>query len=369
MKLRRMLTAMLLSFVLLLPCLLSACTGPHYRVVMEYNGIKLTEDQYNYWVSTFKRNILSSYADARDTEAFWGQRYDNTRTVGEYFTEIIQARIMNYLICQDLYKKNRLTLDAEVKQAIKDDINEKIEYYGSRGELNRQLGELMLNVDSLKEIYTWEEKHDCVYNWLYGKGGVDEISDAKLIEYYETHYSRIRYIVFYLTKIETDDKGDYVYDSNGQPVTRELTEEEMNQKRAAIEACFTKMQSGEDFDTLHDTYTEYDTSAYPNGFLLSANETDIWGVDIVLATQKAKAGDVYKVEEESAVFLIRKEQLPAMGSLSESDLQQIQGLATYATTEQYEALFGELRKNVVIHEDVIADYRIESVKPNPFYSV
>lgn len=369
MKLKRTLTALLLAVAMLIPCVLASCSGPRYAVVMEYNGIKLTEDMYNYWVSTFKRNILSSYSDARDTEAFWGQKYDDARTVGEYFNEIIRERIMNYLICQDLYKKNRLTLDADVKKAIKDDINEKIEYYGSRGALNQELSSLMLNVDSLKEAYTWEEKHDCVYNWLYGKGGVDEVSDAKLMEYYEKNYYCIQYIVFYTTKIETNDKGEYVYDENGQLVTKDLTEDEMKKKLADIEDCFTKLTAGEDFEALRKKYSEYDTSSYPNGFLLSANELDIWGADIILATQQAKVGDIYKVEEESAVFLVCKRELPDMGSLGELELEQIKNLSSYATAELYDAFFGELQKNVVVYEDVLAKYKLEAVKANPFYSI
>ena len=369
MKLKRTLMALLLALVMLIPGVLSSCSDTHYEVVMEYNGIKLTEDLYNYWVSTFKRNILSSYADARDTEAFWGQKYDDTRTVGEYFNEIIQERIMNYLICQDLYKKNRLTLDADVKKAIKDDINEKIEYYGSRGALNQELATLMLNVNSLKTAYTWEEKHDCVYNWLYGEDGVDEISDAKLIEYYEKNYHCIQYIVFYTTKIETNDKGEYIYDEDGELVIGELTEEEMQKKQADIADCLSRLQGGEDFETLRKQYSEYDTSAYPNGFLLSANELDIWGADIILATQNAKAGDVYKVEEESAVFLIRKLPLPDLGSLGETELDQIKNLSSYATSELYDAFFGELRKNVTVYETVLSQYKLEKVKANPFYSI
>ena len=109
MKLKRTLTAIMLVFAMLLPCLLTACSSNDYAVVMEYNGIKLTEDMFYYWMSTFKRNILSSYSDAYDTEAFWKQSYNEEMTVEEYFTDVICKRLMNYLIAQDLFKKNRLT--------------------------------------------------------------------------------------------------------------------------------------------------------------------------------------------------------------------------------------------------------------------
>ena len=57
---------------------------------------------YYYWLSTYKRNILASYEDAADTKEFWEQKYDENKTVEQYFTEIINERIMNYLIAQDL---------------------------------------------------------------------------------------------------------------------------------------------------------------------------------------------------------------------------------------------------------------------------
>jgi hypothetical protein len=337
---------------------------------MEYNGIKLTEDKYNYWVSTFKRNILSSYSDVRDTEEFWSQPYDENRTVEDYFTEVINNRIMNYLVAQDIFKQNGLTLDAAVKDAIKDDIDEKIEYYGSRGALNAELANMMLTIDSLKDVYTWEEKHEKVYGYLYGKGGIDEVSNERLIDYYTKNYSCIRYIVVYTTKIATDQNGEYVRDPiTGEYVTDDLTDEELAKKLNDIHDCYLKLKSGEDFETLRKQYSEFDTSAYPNGFFVSANEADVWGADIVLAAKDAKVGDIVKIEEETAVFLIEKLPLPDFGSIVESDIKQLANLSKYATQEMYDVLFGELRKGVTVNQDALARYDLSNVKPNPYYSI
>ena len=361
--------SLMLCVVSLLPLLLSACTSHSYEVVMSYNGIELTEDMYNYWMATFKRNILSSYSDAYDTEAFWSQPYDETRTVEEYFTEIIHARITNYLIAQDLYKKNRLTMDDATKQAIKDDIKEKIEYYGSRGALNAELSTMMLNVDSLQDIYTWEEKHNTVYNWMFGEGGAYEISDDKLIAYYEENYSRIQYIVFYTTKIKTDEDGNYVYDDSGNVITEEMTPKETEAKQARIEECLAKMEDGADFETLRKTYSEFDTSGYPNGFFVSANELDVWGVDIILGAQKAEIGEVFRVEEEAAVFLVRKCSLTPFSDLTDSDIKQLEHLTSYATQDLYDNVFAELSETVTVNEDVLKKYKLSVIRPNPYYSI
>ena len=99
--------AILLAVVLVLPCLLFSCSGEKYETVMEYNGVKLTENMYYYWMSTFKRNILSSYSDAKDDASFWQAKYDENQTVEEYFTEIIifidyhiQIRKITCIICR-----------------------------------------------------------------------------------------------------------------------------------------------------------------------------------------------------------------------------------------------------------------------------
>ncbi|MBE6637458.1 MAG: hypothetical protein E7618_06615 [Ruminococcaceae bacterium] len=361
--------AVLLAAVLLLPLCLASCSGNDYAVVMEYNGITLTEDMYNYWMATFKRNILSSYSDAYDTEAFWSQPYDEEQTVEEYFTEIIHARIVNYLVSQDLYKKNRLTMSDSTKQAIKDDIKEKIEYYGSRSALNAELSTLMLNVQSLQEIYTWEEKHNTVYQWMFGEGGVNEISNADLIKYYEETYSRIQYIVFYTTKIKTDDDGNYVYDSNGNVVTEDMTAEELAEKKAKIAECQAKIDAGTDFETLRKEYSEFDTSSYPNGFFISANELDVWGVDIVLGAKNASVGKVFMVEEETAVFLVKKCALTPFADLTDADLKQLSYLSTYATQELYDRVFAEFAAHVTVYDEILAKYKLSTIRPNPYYSI
>ena len=255
------------------------------------------------------------------------------------------------------------------KQAIKDDIKEKIEYYGSRSALNAELSTLMLNVQSLQDIYTWEEKHNTVYQWMFGEGGVNEISNADLIKYYEKTYSRIQYIVFYTTKIKTDADGNYEYDSNGNVITEELTAEELAAKQAKIAECQQKLDGGADFDTLRKEYSEFDTSSYPNGFFVSANELDVWGVDIILGAQNASVGSVFKVEEDTAVFLVKKCALTPFSGLSETDLKQLQHLSTYATQELYDSVFAELAAKVTVYDEVLAKYKLSKIRPNPFYSI
>ncbi len=366
------LVSAVLVAAMIVPLALTSCGyRSKYDTVMEYNGIKLTEEFYNYWISTYKRNILASYTDASDTEEFWNSMFDETRTVEEYFTELLNEEITNYLISQDLYKRYKLKLLSATKKSIKNDIKEKIEFYGGRGSLNATLSKMMLNIDALEQIYLWEAKHDYVYETLFGEGGPLEITDEVLINYYEKHYTRIKYVVFYTTDIETDENGNYLYDDQGNLISKPLTEAQLAAKNKKISEFKAKLDAGVDFDTLIDDYSEYDTSSYPSGFFISENDLDIWGTEIFKAVKGAKVGDVVSVTEEEAVFYIQICELTPFADLSDADITQLTNLkfTEYATRAVYRDFYSGLSEKVKINKKVISKYRLSQVKPNPHYSI
>ncbi len=350
--------SLFLVIALLMPSLIS-CGGykSKYDTVMEYNGIKLTEEFYNYWLATFKRNILASQSDAKDTEEFWNQPFDDERTVEEYFTEILNDKIINYLIAQDLYKKNSLKLSDKTKSTIKADIDEKIDFYGGRGSLNKTLSEMMLNIDALEEIYLWEAKHDLVYDYLFGEGGPLEVSDEELVDYYESNYYHINYVVFYLTDDSEESDGT-------------LSPEEMEQKQKKISEFEGKLESTP-FETLISDYSEYDTSKYPNGFFMSVNEVNIWGLDIYTAVKEADVGEICKIEEEEAIFYVKKYELTSFENMSEIDIAQLTDIGFFenATAKAYSDFYKELAKNVKINDEVMKKYKLSEIKANPHYSI
>lgn len=372
MRIYKRLIAIILASILIFPALFASCGyRSKYDTVMEYNGIKLTEEFYNYWLATYKRNILASYTDATDTSEFWNSKFDEERTVEEYFTELLNEEITNYLISQDLYKRYKLKLSSSTKKGIENDIKEKIDFYGGRGSLNSTLSKMMLNIDALKEIYRWEAKHDLVYDTLFGQGGPYEIDDEVLISYYEKNYSKIKYVVFYTTDIETNENGDYVYDEEGNLVSKPLTPEELEAKNKKIEEFKAELDAGSDFDALIKDYSEYDTSAYPNGFFISYSNIGIWGAEIFKAVKAGKPGEVIVVNEEEAIFYIKICELTPFGELSDADITQLTNLkfTEYATREAYDEFYSKLAKKVKINEKVIGRYKLSKIKPNPHYSI
>ncbi len=366
------LLALVLVSALVFPLLFASCGyRSKYDAVMEYNGIKLTEEFYNYWLATYKRNILASYTDASDTEEFWNSKFDETHTVEEYFTELLNKEITNYLISQDLYKRYKLKLSSSTKKSIDNDIKEKIDFYGGRGSLNATLSKMMLNIDALEQIYLWEAKHDLVYSTLFGQGGPLEITDSALIDYYEKHYTRIKYVVFYMTDIEKDEDGNYVYDDAGNLISTPLSDEALEQKNKKINEFKTKLENGTDFDALIEDYSEYDTSSYPNGFFISENNLDIWGPEIYKAVVNGKEGDIAIVNEEEAIFYVQICKLTPFDELDDADITQLTDLkfTEYATRKVYNDFYEELAGKVKINQKVMDRYKLSQIKPNPHYSI
>ncbi len=337
------------------------------KYVMEYKGHGITENMYHYWVSTYKRNILLSYSDAYDTAEFWGREYSDGMTVKEYFDKSIRDRITDYLIAEVLFREMRLSLDASVKKAINDDISEKIEYYGGRKALNGELANINLDVSTLKSIYTMEKKYAAVYEKLTGDGGAIAPTVDDVAAYYAENYSRIKYIVFYTTALVTDENGNQLYDDIGRPLTAELSETELAEKEEKIAECMRRAKTGEEFSALAAEYSEYDTSAYKNGFYISFNEINTWGEQIISGAKDAGENDVFRVDEEYAVYVVVKLPLTPLGELEDSDISQLSSLNTYVCREKAEEYFSSLHPFVTVSEEALAACSVSDVKTNPYY--
>ena len=102
---------------------------------------------------------------------------------------------------------------------------------------------------------------------------------------------------------------------------------------------------------------------------MSINELDIWGYDIYKAVKEAEVGDICKVEEEGAVFFVKKLPLTELSQISESDILQLENLVTYATSSLYDEFFSELSGNVKVHKDIMNRYKLSEIEANPYYSI
>lgn len=361
MKIIRRICALLIAVSMVFLC---GCTDTG-KAAFAYNGKSIGEYMYQYWVATYKTNILYSYNGLKDSEEFWNSELEDGVSVEKYFTERISDQMKKYVISLKLFDEFGLKLDDETMQAINDDIEEKIASYGSRGAFNNELAQLGINIDILKQIYICEHKYEALYEYLYGTNGIYAPDDSQVDDYYKSKYNRVKYIVLYTTKIVYDDDGNYKYDSDGNIMTEEMTEDELAAVELKRDEILARLDSGDNFDSLIKEYTEYDIlSNYPNGLFISENEMDIYGTELTRAAIDMAQGDVRVIDEDTCIYILKKYSLTGISDLEKSDTDQLSYLIEYASRDLFAKYFAERYGDVKINEEIISKHDLSESATN-----
>lgn len=358
------LLSILLSTLFL--CLSLFSCGQADEAVFQYNGYTVTATQYHYWVANYKTEILK-YHGIKDNEAFWESEITEGVTMEQYYTAIIDGIVKNYCIAQSLYRRYGLAISSDVKKAINDDINEKIELYGSRAEVNAALAPLGINISQLKDIYLIQEKYAAVYDYLFGDNGTMAADADEVEQYYNQTYYRMKYIVFETTEPVLDKNGNPTFDSTGSPITEPCTEEELLRKRTLLETIKTRAGLGteETFDDLIKEYSAVELTEYPNGLYVSSNEATAYGTQILSALQELDVGQCEIIEEDGYLFLIRKYALTPFDELDTDDItNQLAKLEYYTSQTLCAAMYSDLYSEVTVNETVKAEHALPKVAAN-----
>lgn len=364
----RPLIALVLLGALLLS--LSAC-GAKSITVMTYKDSEISANLYSYWLSTYKTEFLNYYEDAADEDAFWNDTLNingEEMTVEEYALDMINNRIKYTLIGIQLFREYGLKISPDVTAAIEEDINEKIDYYGSLADLNTALSAIGLNADLLKEVYIAEEKLVAVYEHLYGESGVEQLSEAEIDDYYNSMYSRVQYLVVYTdAEYVYDSEGNIQYDENGYMKTRELTDEEKAAKKAKLEEIMLCINAGDDFEEIQKEYNEVDMSYYKNGFYVSPNELGTYGFNMITSVQGMKEGEIRLVEDTHSTYVVKKLPLLERNKFEDPDKAQMENLTAYAIQQKYEEKFSALAQEVTLIDEELAKFSVRTAALNAYF--
>ncbi len=335
--------------------------------VMTLGKYKLTENMYSYWLSCYKTNFLYSFNNAVDNPKVWSTvlNSETGETYADYVTKQINQTISFYLVAMKLFSDYGLKISSETSKQINQDIQEKIDYYGSRAEVNTALSAYGVNLDILKDIYIIQEKFFAVYDYLYGDNGIEALTEEEIDAYYRSHYSRVRMIVVYTKeKALTDSEGNYTYDGNGNVKTVELTEEEKQEKEIKIQEVLSKLDQGEDFESLMKQYSEVNSSYYENGLYVSSGSYENFGYKLVEEAIAMNPGEISRVDDEEVTYIVRKEDVLNRGLFKECDKEQLQDLTKLAIADAYTKKFSELAKDIVFDLDLMAQYSVVTAPMN-----
>lgn len=348
--------SMLLTAVTLLS-LLAGCSSEGSDAVMEYRGYTVTEGMYRYWMKAWKDDYVTSYTDVEDTEAFWSAKNAAGGTNEEYISEVIQTRIRYYLAAQPLFDDYKLTLSEESSEQIQSDLNNQIEYYGSRSEFSDYLKNTYgMDIDALEDVYTFEARYTELYNYLYSTSGKFTATAEELDAYYKTYYSRVKYVMFLKeVRYAYDEDGNRITDSNGYYTFEDLTDEEIAEVTKTANDVYEAVQAGASIDDYFEQYMSefHDVESYPNGFYITADEYNLHTAAVTEAALEMEVGEVRLIENESCYFVLQKFDLIDEAYSSATDKGQFTYLVSYCNSEKFAKQFEELAKDITEHSDVM----------------
>lgn len=350
--------AALLTTTLLASALLTACRSGG-EATLSYGNSAITDNQFTYYLATYKNVYLNSYSDVSDTDSFYSDVLFDGQTGEEYLFNQTVENVAMTLICMELFDQNGLKLDSSVTSAVDGYIQSFIDDYaaGDKKALNRKLAEYGINVEMLREIYLNEEKGAALYDYLFGDDGIVGVTDEERDAYYRDNYIRIRHIYvnnkFYY---ETTEEGYASYDADGNLITHPYEGEALAAKNATVAAIESAVEDGVDFEEIYSLYSE--DQYYQNGYYLT-RQTDF--IDEVQQSAFDLApGEYARVESDYGVHFILRLELDEKPWEDDANADFFDGFEEDVRSDAFVQYVRQYLPDVVKNEEKLAEYSVQN---------
>lgn len=371
-KTKKLVTIVLAATMLLPLAALTAC-GDSSPAVLTLGGYSVSEAKYHYWASEAKGNYIYSYDDVVNTADYWQSEIREGVTVAEYLDDMTLVSVKTKLVCSKLFDDYRLSFTSDEKQSVVDYIDDLIieRADGSKNMMNTMLGEYGINTSILKDIYLEDAKISKVYDYLYGAGGPEVLTDEDYEKFYTENY--VRFQMIYINnayQYVTDEEGNRTTDDDGYYATEPLNDADKAKKDAEIKAVEDGLKNGEDFNTLYDKYSEL--KAYKNGYYYSAADSysDMLYYRLVSACEGIEVGEWATVESDTGTCIIKRLELDS-GAWAQSQNSDFFGTNADSFKElvqqtAFQKLLESYFDKIVVNEDIIKKYSVATVTPAYF---
>lgn len=330
---------------------------------MTYNNSSISENEFQYYLATYKGRFKQTYTDFADTADFYASEIAEGISYETYLFDMIVENVKRTLVCDALFDEMKLKLNSSVEDNIDYYINDYITEYanGNKNQFNAALAEYGINASMLKEIYLRDEKTSAVFNAMYGSSGTSPVTDADRSAYLEENYIRIRHIYVNNKYVyATDEDGYALYTADGLKQTKAMEGEELAAKNALIAAIDESLASGDNFEAVYDAFSE--DKYYANGYYLT--RTTDFVAEVVDSAFELEEGEYVKIESDVGTHYIQK---LAMDETPWDDDANTDFFTDYDTVVA-EHLFGEyldgLLSSVNTNDAVLDKYSVETSSTN-----
>lgn len=338
---------------LLAACALVSCSS---ESVMTYGSHSINENEFSYYLATYKGKYAQTYADFKNTpEYFSSVVTDDGQTVEDVLYSAVVHNVEMTLVCEQMFDDYGLSLSRSVEDTINSYIDDFVDEYadGSRNKFNAALGAYGVNINMLKKIYLRDEKVSALYDALYGTNGIIGITDEDRQNYLDESYVRVRHIyVNNKYMYATDEDGVQEYTDDGLRKKRELTAEELAAKQALIDAIDESLAEGADFDEVYDAFSE--DKYYKNGYYISENMDFI--EDVTDSAMSLEVGEYKKIETDYGTHYIMRLEMDEKPWENEDNSDFFDGYDTTVGQALFADMAEEKISEVVLNEEVLGEY-------------
>lgn len=338
---------------LLAACALVSCSS---ESVMTYGSHSINENEFSYYLATYKGKYAQTYADFKNTpEYFSSVVTDDGQTVEDVLYSAVVHNVEMTLVCEQMFDDYGLSLSRSVEDTINSYIGDFVDEYadGSRNKFNAALGAYGVNINILKKIYLRDEKVSALYDALYGTNGIIGITDEDRQNYLDENYVRVRHIyVNNKYMYATDEDGVQEYTDDGLRKKRELTAEELAAKQALIDAIDESLAEGADFDEVYDAFSE--DKYYKNGYYISENMDFI--EDVTDSAMSLEVGEYKKIETDYGTHYIMRLEMDEKPWENEDNSDFFDGYDTTVGQALFADMAEEKISEVVLNEEVLGEY-------------
>lgn len=338
---------------LLAACALVSCSP---ESVMTYGSHSINENEFSYYLATYKGKYAQTYADFKNTpEYFSSVVTDDGQTVENVLYSAVVHNVEMTLVCEQMFDDYGLSLSRSVEDTINSYIDDFVDEYadGSRNKFNAALGAYGVNINMLKKIYLRDEKVSALYDALYGTNGIIGITDEDRQNYLDENYVRVRHIyVNNKYMYATDEDGVQEYTDDGLRKKRELTAEELAAKQALIDAIDESLAEGADFDEVYDAFSE--DKYYKNGYYISENMDFI--SDVTDSAMSLEVGEYKKIETDYGTHYIMRLEMDEKPWENEDNSDFFDGYDTTVGQALFAYMAEEKISEVVLNEEVLGEY-------------
>ena len=229
----------LCALLVILSLILGGCAVRDVPIVMEYNGLRLYEDVYEYWLCCYRAQFA----------------YDETDENRDRLAEIADINIMKTLAAAALFDSYGLQLDTAARDIINAAMEKLVENAGgTREAFDKAAATYGIDYEGMRLAITYERKAQALYNAMYGQNGAYTITDEQYESYYQTTYARVKMIYVSYVDFLTDEDGDRVWDPKTeryqytQKTGKALAAQQ--QKSQAVRERLLSAPTEKDFDSM-----------------------------------------------------------------------------------------------------------------------